>query len=100
MTAQPASPAAKPGALTALAAYQPAGRDLHGRICRETYHAVLSGGPGRSLQIGTVTRYRGEALCGAAPVEDCPTGLFPPHVTCRACLAIAAREHVQIGEVQ
>jgi hypothetical protein len=87
-------------ALTARPAYQAAGRDLQGRICRESYHAVLTGGPARSLQIGTVTRHRGEALCGAAPVEDCPPGLFPPVVTCRSCRAIADREHVQIGEVQ
>jgi hypothetical protein len=94
MTITPAAP------LTAHPGYQSAGRDLHGRICRESYHAVLSGGPARSLRIGCLTRHRGEALCGAAPVDDCPPGLFPPLVTCPACLAIAEREHIQIGEHQ
>jgi hypothetical protein len=84
--------------LTARPAWQGAGRDLQGRICRESYHAVLSGGAARTLRIGAITRRRGEALCGAAPVEDCPPGLFPPIVTCHACQAIARREHVEIEE--
>lgn len=95
MTTTPASPV-----LTAHVGYQPVGRDQHGRICRETFHAVFSGGPARVLRVGFGTRCRGEALCGAEPIDDCPAGLFPPQVTCPACLAIASREHVQIGDRQ
>ena len=83
-------------AFTARPGYQAAGRDLHGRICRESYHAMLSGGPARVIRVGFITRHRGEALCGAAPLGDCPPGLFAPLVTCAACQAIAEREHVEI----
>ena len=89
-----------PAPLTASIGYQPPGRDGQGRICRETYHAVLTGGPARILRIGYLTRHRGEALCGAAPLGDCPAGLFPPEVTCPACQAIAASCHIQIGDPQ
>lgn len=65
---------------------------------REVYHAVLSGGPARVLRIGYVTRRRGEALCGAASLADCPPGLFAPQVSCPACLAIAAREGVTVAD--
>ena len=81
-------------ALTAQIRYQPAGHDLQGRICRESYHAVLVDGP---VQIGIITRGRGEALCGAAPLADCPPGLFEPVVSCQACLAAAAREGVTLA---
>lgn len=81
-------------ALTAHTGYQPAGRDLQGRLCREAYHAVVDGPP---VQLGVITRSRGEALCGATPLGGCPDGLFPPQVSCPACLAIAAREGVRIG---
>jgi hypothetical protein len=91
MTITPAAP------LTARPGYQAAGRDVQGRICRETFHAVLTGG---TLRVGFASRHRGEALCGAAPVGDCPAGLFPPVVTCRACRAIAGSQHVQIQEDQ
>jgi len=37
----------------------------------------------------------GEALCGLVPLADPPPVLFLA-VTCRACLAIAAREHIDI----
>ena len=88
-------------ALTARVGYRPAGRDVHGRICREAYHAVVDGPPvdiNRSLTPDwSAIRSPGEALCGAEPLTDCPDGLFPPQVTCPACLAIAAREGVQIG---
>jgi len=82
--------------VTARVGYQPAGRDLHGRITRETYHAVLSGGPGHALRIGVVHRYHGEALCGAAPLGDCPDGLFAPLLTCRACRSICEREGISV----
>lgn len=85
-------------ALTARVGYQAAGRDLHGRICRETYHAIADQPvPITRFSFGDLTRGPGEALCGTAPVEDCPPGLFPAQVTCAACLAIAGREHVRIG---
>lgn len=83
--------------LIARVGYQPAGRDLHGRrIARESYHAVLAGGPARTVKIGWVTRHRGEALCGAAPLDDCPPGLFEPLVTCQACRAICERESITV----
>lgn len=83
--------------LTARVGYQPAGRDLYGRITRESYHAVLAGGTARTLRIGSVTRYRGEALCGAAPLDDCPPGLFEPVVSCPACRAICQREGITVS---
>jgi hypothetical protein len=79
--------------LTASVGYQPAGMDLRGRRCREAYHAIVSGAP---VRIGFVTRNRGAALCGAAPLGDCPPVLFAV-VSCPYCIAIAAREHVMIG---
>lgn len=84
--------------LTATVGYQPAGHDQHGRIVRETYHAVGDQPvPINRFTGGEVHRAAGLALCGAAPLADCPAGLFPPLVSCPACLAIAAREHVTIG---
>lgn len=80
--------------LTVHVGYQPAGHDLQGRICRESYHAVLTDGP---LQIGVITRGRGEALCGATPLGECPSGLFEPLVSCRACRAIAEHEGITVA---
>ncbi len=94
MTTQPAP------ALTAHVGYQPAGRDLYGRICRETYHAIADQRVQGRGDFRDLIRAPGEALCGAAPVSGCPDGLFPAQVTCPACRAIAYREHVQIGENQ
>jgi hypothetical protein len=79
--------------LTARVGYRPAGHDLHGRICRESYHVVLTDGP---LQIGVITRGRGEALCGATPLGECPPGLFEPEISCAACLTLAAREGISL----
>jgi hypothetical protein len=85
-------------ALTACVGYQPAGRDLHGRACRETYHAVADQpvAIGR-FSFGDLLRGPGEALCGASPLADCPPGLFAPVVSCQACLAIAVREGVTVA---
>jgi hypothetical protein len=80
-------------ALTAAVGYQPAGLDLRGRRCRGSFHAVVTGAP---VRFGFLTRCVGEALCGVAPLGDCPAALFPAVVSCAACLAIAAREHVEI----
>ena len=96
MTTTPAPPVP-----TAHLGYQPAGRDELGRIVRERYHAVADQPvPIRRFAFGDLIRAAGQALCGAAPVGDCPPGLFPPQVTCPACRAIAAAEHVQIGDNQ
>lgn len=82
-------------ALTASVGYQPPGLDLHGRRVREGFHAVVTG---QAVQVSMyLTRHPGEALCGAAPLADCPPVLFAA-VSCPACRAIAAREHVSIGD--
>jgi hypothetical protein len=39
----------------------------------------------------------GEALCGSlAELAECEPGLFPPQITCRRCMAIAAAEDIEI----
>jgi len=79
-------------AAAAAIGYQPAGLDVHGRRCRESWHAVATGGPVRH---GLVIRQPGEALCGAGPLGQAPLVLFPA-VTCQTCRAIAACEHIEI----
>jgi hypothetical protein len=82
-----------PARLTAHIEYQPAGLDLSGRRVKETYHAITD----QAVRIGILTRWPGDALCGApGPWADIPDGLFPPHVSCRACLHITANEHISI----
>jgi hypothetical protein len=46
-------------------------------------------------------RAAGEPLCGTvAPLAEPDSGLFDPPVTCPACLRIAAKEGIRIGEDQ
>ncbi len=79
--------------LTAHIEYQPSGLDQSGRRVREAYHAITD----QVVRVGILTRWPGDALCGApGPWADIPDGLFPPFVTCRACLHITANEHVSI----
>lgn len=70
----------------------------------EVIHAVADqpvtiGRSGAGALLCPVTRSAGEPLCGtAAPLGPVEPGLFPPEVTCTACVRIAERGHVQIGE--
>ena len=89
-------PLSDASARTAVVGYQAAGLDLHGRQVREGFHAVVTGGP---VRFGLLTRGPGEALCGAAPLADCPPVLFLA-VSCPSCRAIADREHVTIGDAR
>jgi hypothetical protein len=78
---------------TAHIEYQPAGLDRSGRRVREAYHAVTH----QAVKIGFLTRWPGDALCGApGPWADIPDGLFPPLVTCRLCQHITAAQHITI----
>lgn len=80
--------------LTASVGYQAAGLNLAGRRVRESYHAVAD----QAVPVSEwQTRYRGEALCGAAPIAACPPGLFSPVASCPSCIAIAARASVRIA---
>jgi hypothetical protein len=74
--------------------YEPPGPRISKRVPAGTYHAVA----GETLTVGFTRREPGEALCGTtAPVQPCPPGLFAAEVTCRPCVAIAAREGIEIG---
>jgi hypothetical protein len=86
-------PQSDPAMLTVRVGYQAAGLDLHGRRCCEMYHAVVTGEP---VRYGFLTRYRGDALCGAVPLTGCPPGLFPPSVSCPSCITIAMRESIRL----
>jgi hypothetical protein len=60
---------------------------------REVIHAVSD----HDVRIGWVTRPASLPLCEVIVQLAVPEpGLFPPVVTCRLCLAIAAREHIEI----
>jgi hypothetical protein len=73
--------------------YQPTGLDASGRRVREAYHAITD----QAVTIGFLTRWPGDALCGASgPWADIPDGLFPPLVSCRTCQHITAAQHVTI----
>ena len=82
-----------PARRTAHIEYQPAGLDSSGRRTRARYHAIAD----QAVKVGFLTRGPGEALCGATGSwADIPDGLFPPLVTCRACQAITAAQHITI----
>jgi hypothetical protein len=82
-----------PARRTAHIEYQPAGLNAFHRRVREAYHAITD----QAVKVGFITRRPGTALCGATgPWADIPDGLFPPLVTCRACLHITASEHISI----